>query len=411
MKLLNEPRLKQFMSVAGLDCVVFASPTGTHYASGAHSWLDEQLREYMVAPAGGSQRVMHTFVVVPSEGPTALILNSGLIANAAASWISDVHAYGRRPLPVPTNDAAGTAKQGYERIANASAGAVDALVSVLTERGLSSSRVGVESEGMDAGLLVDLRGRLPSCELRDCTALTRLVRMVKTESELELMATAAEIAGRALENAVENLSSGATWATLSGHFRREIAKDGAEFDHFAWGADGVSLATVGPARMVAGTCACVDYGCTYAGYFSDSAVTVSLGEPPEAAITAYEGLERCIAAGLAQIRPGVTASAVQSAMQETLDADGVIADPPTGHGLGLAVRDLPILVADRGGKIRDDCVEVASDIPLEPNMVLNVEVSAFLPGLASVEIEKTVVVTPEGFTRLANQTHDEFIRN
>ncbi len=97
-------------------------------------------------------------------------------------------------------------------------------------------------------------------------------------------------------------------------------------------------------------------------------------------------------------------------MQGVVDDEGLIVDPPTGHGLGLAVRDLPVLVSYQGGAVKDDCIEVSADIPLEPNMVLNVEVSAFLPGVASVEIEKTVVVTTNGFNELIDRENGSLVR-
>jgi Xaa-Pro dipeptidase len=52
-----------------------------------------------------------------------------------------------------------------------------------------------------------------------------------------------------------------------------------------------------------------------------------------------------------------------------------------GHGLGLEVRDYPIIVADTGMRIRDDCVDVPADLPFEPRMVVNLEMPLFPRGL------------------------------
>ncbi len=56
--------------------------------------------------------------------------------------------------------------------------------------------------------------------------------------------------------------------------------------------------------------------------------------------------------------------------------------------------------------IADDCVRVSSDLELETDMVLNLEVTAFFPGVASLEVERTLVVTPTCSRHLVDQPRD-----
>jgi Xaa-Pro aminopeptidase len=81
----------------------------------------------------------------------------------------------------------------------------------------------------------------------------------------------------------------------------------------------------------------------------------------------------------------------------------ITASFPHGHGLGLEVRDYPIIVADNEKRIRDDCVDVSSDLPLESDMVINLEAMIAMPGTGSLHIEQSFVVTPEGSRLLAPQ--------
>ena len=76
---------------------------------------------------------------------------------------------------------------------------------------------------------------------------------------------------------------------------------------------------------------------------------------------------------------------------------------PHGHGVGLDVRDYPTVVADNGLRVSDDCVDVASDMPLEENMVLNLEASMFLPGVGSLQMERSLAVTADGCRDLVPQ--------
>ena len=61
---------------------------------------------------------------------------------------------------------------------------------------------------------------------------------------------------------------------------------------------------------------------------------------------------------------------MQRAMQQALADRGITRSFPHGHGLGLEVRDYPILYPDAGDVIRDDCIELAADLALEPDMVV-----------------------------------------
>jgi len=76
---------------------------------------------------------------------------------------------------------------------------------------------------------------------------------------------------------------------------------------------------------------------------------------------------------------------------------------PHGHGLGLEVRGYPIIVPDNGLAIKDDGLDVPSDLPLEENMVINLEAPLFMPGVGSLHIEESYVVTSNGYRELIPQ--------
>ena len=90
-------------------------------------------------------------------------------------------------------------------------------------------------------------------------------------------------------------------------------------------------------------------------------------------------------------------------MWAALEERGIAVSFPHGHGVGLEVRDYPILVADTGLRIRDDCVDEPADLPLEENMVLNMEAMVFALGEASVHIEQSFVVGAAGAEPLVEQ--------
>jgi len=69
----------------------------------------------------------------------------------------------------------------------------------------------------------------------------------------------------------------------------------------------------------------------------------------------------------------------------------------------LEIRDYPIIVPENGLRIKDECVNVSSDLPMEPGMINNLEVSVFAPTVGSVAIEQSFLVIPDGNRQLVPQ--------
>ena len=101
--------------------------------------------------------------------------------------------------------------------------------------------------------------------------------------------------------------------------------------------------------------------------------------------------------------PASRGSAVRGAMRQVLSGHELTASNPHGHGLGLELRDFPVLYPDNGLRLRDDCIDVPSDLPLEVDMVFNLDSAIFTAGVGSPHIERSFVVTPEGCRPLTAQ--------
>jgi Xaa-Pro dipeptidase len=103
------------------------------------------------------------------------------------------------------------------------------------------------------------------------------------------------------------------------------------------------------------------------------------------------------------MRPGVKSSFVQKAMAQVAREAGLTNSFPHGHGMGLEIRDYPILVPANGLQIRDECIAVDSDLPLEEGMVINLEAPLFMPTAGALQVEKTFVVTAQVARELVPQ--------
>jgi len=396
--LFNRSRSLDALQRHGLDALIATSPVNVTYFSDYSCWVDRLFREYMMRPGGSSDREQ-TFAVFPGAGEPALVLPALFAVNAAGSWARDLYVYGRpgfEPL-VPLGEIADADRGLHDLISTpAHSTAADALLGALQARGLAEARIGIETEGLSCRTLEALRGALPRAMLKDCSNLIRWLRMVKSCEEISRLRRSAEINEHAATESLALAEPGRPMADLAESYRAVAAEQGADFDHFAFGPRGYGIATDTSHVLSKGDTLYTDFGCVHRGYFSDAGATLVVGEMPAPLRRRYAALLECIEAGAAAMRPGTKSSVVQAAMQHVLAEHGVAGAFPHGHGLGLEVRDYPILVPDNGLRLRDECLDVPSDLPLEPGMVLSLEAGVFAPGVGSLQIEMNFLVTERG---------------
>ena len=126
------------------------------------------------------------------------------------------------------------------------------------------------------------------------------------------------------------------------------------------------------------------------GYFSDCTrtyvVAPAAGQDVDPDVReVYEIVRRAQAAGVAAVRPGVSAESIDAASRQVIEQAGYgeYFITRTGHGIGLEVHEHPYMVA-------------GNSIPLEPGMAFSVEPGIYLPGRFGVRIEDIVVVGDSG---------------
>jgi D-alanyl-D-alanine dipeptidase len=139
----------------------------------------------------------------------------------------------------------------------------------------------------------------------------------------------------------------------------------------------------------------MDFGGELAGYFSDTARTVVVGEEPEGFGEVYEVVHEAQEAAFRAVEPGVSASEVDAAARDLIAAAGYGERfvHRTGHGIGLEVHEPPYLV--RG-----------NDSELTPGCTFSIEPGIYLEGRFGVRIEDIVAVTAGGAERLNRSTRE-----
>ena len=404
--LFNRTRATEFMREYGLDVLVASSPVNITYFTDYFCWIDPLFKEYMMVP-GASANLAQAYAVFPLEGDPALVVNPLFAVNAEELWVKDLHIFGSAGLD--DSLPAGELPQSLLRFQDllhaqhGNATATDALLSILNQRGLTGARIGLETESLPPETYDLIKQVLPRASLKNCADLIRMIRMVKSEEEIQRLTRSAEINEQAAMDSLALARPGLSVSEMAAHYRAKAAELGADFDHFAFGVRGLGMTTETNYQLAADDVLYVDFGCIYRYCFSDSGTTLALQEPPAELGVRHAALRACMDAGEEALRPGAKASTVAGAMVQALHDRGITASFPHGHGVGLEVRDYPILVPDNGLRIKDDCVDLPSDLTLEADMVLNLEAPLFMPGVGSLHIEQSYVVTPQGSRPLVDQ--------
>ena len=405
--LFHSERARAYLRRCGLDALIATSPVNITYFTDYVCWIDPLMKAYMMSP-GAPPLLGQGYALFPLSGEPTFVVNGSLVAvNSVDLWVKDVRAFGvpgvDRSLPPTLTDDRTHPVNAILTQASRYGSPSDALVAALRDRGIDQGRIGIEMEGLPPIHMDALRKALPRAELKNASNVIRLIRMVKSPDEIERLTEAARISEVAGMEALSLARPGVPIQTCVRHFRSRLADFGADVDHFAYGYNGLGIATEPDYVLHDSAVEYVDWGCVYRSCFSDTGTTFAMRPLVGELKRRFDALRECMDAAIAAIRPGVLASSIQAAMWDVVSAHGLTRMFPHGHGVGLEVRDYPILVPDNHLRITDDCIDEPSDLPVEQDMVLNVEAPLFMPGVGSIHLEQSVVVTENGSRPLTSQ--------
>jgi Xaa-Pro aminopeptidase len=302
------------------------------------------------------------------------------------------------------------ATQSAEELAAAGATARIEIALAPAQRDVAAAAVagsGVARLGLEAAHVSWARQRafaqdwFAPAELVPTEGLVEGLRRGKDEGELARLALAAAIADRALAEVRPMLADRPSEADFG------LALD---FEMRRLGAGGPSFATIvasGPngakphhrpsdRRVEAGELTVLDFGSTVDGYCSDMTRTVWVGGlRTDEQTRMVEVVAASQAAGVAAVRAGVACAEVDRACRAVIAEAGWAERfvHGTGHGVGLDIHEAPSVAA-------------TSSDTLATGQVVTVEPGVYLPGVAGVRIEDTVVVTDTGCYPLTHTAKD-----
>lgn len=256
---------------------------------------------------------------------------------------------------------------------------------------------------MPAVHALGLQSAVPGSELRLAGEAIAQLRMRKSADEIAALRAVGGAIDRVQRRIGEWLRPGRTENDVAADIAAAIVAEGherADFVIVGSGPNGASPHHEASDRVIgAGEPVVIDIGGPApSGYNSDCTRTYVTGgadvDPQVREV--YEVVRAAQEAGVAAVRPGVTAESIDAASRRVIDAAGYgeYFITRTGHGIGLEVHEHPYLVS-------------GNRQVLEPGMAFSVEPGIYLPGRFGVRIEDIVVVTESG-SLLCNTAPTEF---
>lgn len=266
----------------------------------------------------------------------------------------------------------------------------------------SGGILGVEGKHMVVADYQALQRALPEgWSVQPVEDAVETIRQRKDSEELDLMRKAAQIGDRAFRNALEILKAGMRERDFCLELEYQMQKLGARkpaFDSIvasgtngAYPHAGVTDRIINQHELIT-----VDFGCYRDGYNSDITRTIWLGQLNERNRFIYQSVREAQQRAVEAVRPGKTCKEIDAVARQSLQAVGLgeYFTHGLGHGIGLAVHELP-------------GVRSTSEVVLEPGMVITIEPGVYIPGETGCRVEDSVLVTADGCEKITRSGYQE----
>lgn len=409
----NRERLDYFFKKYKLDGLLATQPETLKYF-GYKLWFDSA-REWMLKPGGSSRTGLRNLCLIMKKSKPVVIVP----AFALSYYNGDpdnVITYG--PFAIINED--NTAESKDIRLKNKSekifaqklkegifGNSHSALKYLLKESKSDNLRIAVEYDGVSNDFRNELNTALNRFQTVDGSQLLRIIRMVKSPSELEIMREGFKITEEALHTAIKEIKPGVSFQVLLNAYIDFVESRGADFEHLVIMQNGTGMTDRKDFLIEGGRIIGFDAGIIYRSYITDTGITVFQEQGPKEDIDLYRKLYSIIEAGISAIKPGMRCYSIYEKMKEKslkLSLENILFE---GHGVGLSFREYPAINPNIRYNFYNGFEEQSADFTLEDNTVINLELGAHYFGRKTIQIEKTLIVNKDGCEPITTQDRNE----
>ncbi len=241
--------------------------------------------------------------------------------------------------------------------------------------------------------------RIDACKvvnIKRVTSFVESLRMIKTETEIEIVKKAAQIASETYKLLLKEIQKGMSEKEVGECLEAILSEKGAKklsFSTILVSGGRTALPHGLPSDKIIndGDFLTVDYGCLYNGYCSDMTRTLVIGHATEKQRNLYGIVYQAYQMALKMIRPGIRCSEIVKTVDDLFAYHGYYRENVhgLGHGIGLSLHESPIITNDQPMK-------------LEAGMVITIEPGLYIEGFGGVRIEDMILVKEDGYEVLTD---------
>ncbi len=261
---------------------------------------------------------------------------------------------------------------------------------------LSESVIGFETDHLTVSAYDNLRRNFPNTTFTPKKHLIEQVRIQKDDYEVQQIRAACSISTKALTDLLPQIRVGMTEKLLVNTLERlmiDLGADAVGFDTIA--ATGPHSAvphhSPGNRPIEKGDLIKIDFGARVNGYHADCTRTFVMGHAQAWQSEIHNAVFRAQRLGRQSLLGNPTIGDVDDVVRQSIAQSGFgeYFTHGLGHGVGLAIHELPFFSAQSQAKI-------------DPQTVLTIEPGIYLPGRGGVRIEDTVLIGQHGYENLTD---------
>ncbi|MCK0472043.1 Xaa-Pro peptidase family protein [Halalkalibacter sp. APA_J-10(15)] len=364
--------LKKRMAHEGVEVLLISNPSNMYYLSNYSAW----------------SFYVHQMMIVTLEDAQPIWIGRQMDAQGVSktTWLDDHHI-------IPYPDYYVQSKEKHP---------MNFIVNILKEIGQSNRVIGIE---MDAHYFTglsyqQLTNGLPNATFKDTTTLVNMIRLIKSDREIECMRRAAKIVEQTMQAAYDKVNVGVRECDVAAtifHSQIQGTKD--------FGGDYTSIVPMLPTNehtscphltwtdqtYKIGDFLTLEIAGAYKRYHAPMARTMSLGPAPHKLKELSKVVEEGIQLTLDAIKPGMTAEEVETVWRKAIEKKGHTKASRLGYSVGLS---FPPDWGEHTISFRQGDHSI-----LKPNMTFHL-----MPGIwyedYGIEITETILLTDKGVDTL-----------
>ena len=289
----------------------------------------------------------------------------------------------------------------------------DYLVEIIKQKKWDKLKIGLEMDShyFTAYCYEKIKSGLPNAKLKDSERLVNWVRLIKSNAEIKLMKSAAQISEKGMKTAIESINPGVRQCDAVAEIQKTLFNGTTEF-----GGEYSSIATLLPTgkgtsashltatqdKFVSGEATIIELSGTYKRYHAPMARTVLLGKPNQKKIDAMKATNEALEAGISVTKPGNTANDVAQKFWSVLDKYNIKKESRTGYSIGIGYPP------DWGEHTLN--ISKHDKTILQPNITFHM-IAVMQFGDWGVEASEAIRVTENGSELFCNMSKELYIKS